>query len=74
MKIYKNCIHHQAKGCWLCVQIGFTALLFKRWWRKPSHFDKPFRISLFAPSHTPQAGYKLDRFSFGRFESKQARQ
>ena len=59
IRIRTNTISGQSKGCWLCIQIRFTQILFQRFWSK-SDKQGP-HIYLFAPVHDSNTGYHCTR-------------
>ena len=63
--IQTRVISGQSCSCWLCIQIRYTRILFKRFWSKPSA-KQGLHIYLFAPVHNPDTGYHCTRIGLSR--------
>jgi hypothetical protein len=63
--IQKDTISGQSKGCFLCVQIRFTRILFRRFWN-PSSDKQGLHIYIAAPRHNPDTGYHCKRYGVNR--------
>lgn len=57
--IQRNVISGQSKGCFLCIQIRYTRILFERFWSKSD--KQGLHIYLFSPVHDPETGYHCTR-------------
>jgi hypothetical protein len=63
LTVRQDVIGGQSKGCWLCVQIGFTMFLFQGWWKE----WQGVRVYLGSPVHDPQTGYHCTRWGINRW-------
>lgn len=60
--IRRNVISGQSKGCFLCIQVCYTQILFRRFWSKSER--QALHIYLFAPVHDPEEGYSCTRIGW----------
>ncbi|HJP68266.1 MAG TPA: hypothetical protein VJ846_05135 [Sphingomicrobium sp.] len=60
--IHRSVYSSQMRGCWLSLQIGYTAIGFKHL-PKPNYKKGPaIRLFIAAPAHDPQIGYRRTHF------------
>lgn len=63
--IEKNVISGQSKGCFFCIQVRYTRILFQRFWNKRSD-AQAVHLYLAAPRHSPEYGLRCSRWGVNR--------